>query len=169
VSWWQRFKHWAFGSIQTTQRAINEKSEVFPANYSSNRVNNQKYSFFTFVPLFLFNMYKDLINLYFLLILIVTGYVDLKSSILTRKFHRVSLRKNLPGRVRTYQRNHGGSDASGIRPKYQQPAVYVSSSAFLHVGDFPAGPDPKFGSGTSSVSIKGRDLLLTAWPWRPSR
>jgi hypothetical protein len=31
---------------------------------------------FTFIPLFLINMFKDLINLYFLLIMIATGAVD---------------------------------------------------------------------------------------------
>ena len=49
---------------------------IYPVNYASNRVNNRKYSLLSFIPLLLINMFKDFINLYFLLIMITTLLVD---------------------------------------------------------------------------------------------
>lgn len=44
----------------------------------SNTTNNQKYNFFTFLPLFLFNEYKHFSNLYFLILALLQIYPPFK-------------------------------------------------------------------------------------------
>lgn len=76
---------------------IDAKGNVYPPNCASNKVDNRKYNFFNFLPLFLLTMYKDLINLYFLAVLVITGYLDLRSSELMRELHRIGFCEGVSG------------------------------------------------------------------------
>ena len=86
ASIFQRLKHWLFGSVIPMVRCINSAGEVFPANCATNRVNNRKYSFFTLVPMFIYNILKDWINAYFFSVLIFAAIFDPNSSCLKRVF-----------------------------------------------------------------------------------
>jgi phospholipid-translocating ATPase len=39
-----------------------------PTSFKSNKLNNQKYNFFTFVPTVLYNEFKFFFNMFFLII-----------------------------------------------------------------------------------------------------
>lgn len=42
--------------------------KTYPRSYVSNKMNNQKYSLLTFIPVVLFNEFKFFFNMFFLLI-----------------------------------------------------------------------------------------------------
>ena len=65
---------WFFQTSHKGQRIIYSSGDNQPSNYITNKVNNQKYTLFTFLPLFLFHQYKYFINLYILLLVIAQLY-----------------------------------------------------------------------------------------------
>lgn len=59
----------AFGwTISKEKRAIKLDGTTRPTSFPSNKLNNQKYTFLTFLPLLLFNEFKFFFNMFFLLI-----------------------------------------------------------------------------------------------------
>ena len=47
---------------------------MYPASYISNRINNCKYNFFSFLPVFLYNEYRNFSNFYFLFVTLLQIY-----------------------------------------------------------------------------------------------
>lgn len=84
VSFWQNFKHWLFQTIQTQPRTIQSNSEVFPKNFISNRIDNSRYNFVTFIPMVFYNQFKHFLNLYFLIIALMQFYEPLRVGSLIR-------------------------------------------------------------------------------------
>jgi len=61
----RRFFSWV---ISREKRTIKLDGRKIPSRYPTNRQNNQKYNFFTLVPVVLFNQFKFFYNFFFLMI-----------------------------------------------------------------------------------------------------
>lgn len=70
----EKLNNWLFQRIRKGERNINNKEEVMPYNYMSNKIDNRKYNVFTFLPLFLYNEYKYFSNFYFLFVALIQLY-----------------------------------------------------------------------------------------------
>lgn len=55
-------------SISKEKRTIEFNGKTSPRSFPSNKLNNQKYSIITFIPLLLWNEFKFFFNLFFLII-----------------------------------------------------------------------------------------------------
>ena len=53
-------------TISKEKRTINLNGKTTPANFPSNRLNNQKYTLLSFIPLLLYNEFKFFFNMFFL-------------------------------------------------------------------------------------------------------
>ena len=78
----ERFSNWLFQKVRRGERTINNKEEVAPTNYMSNRIDNRKYNIFTFLPLFLYNEYKYFSNFYFLFAAVIQIYEPFRVGLL---------------------------------------------------------------------------------------
>jgi len=54
-------------TVSKEKRKIYLGGETLPKTFPSNKLNNQKYNIFTFLPLLLFNEFKFFFNMFFLL------------------------------------------------------------------------------------------------------
>lgn len=63
-----RLKNRLSGSVQTSERIICSDGSVCPPNYVSNKADNSKYNFLTFIPGVFYHQFKHFLNFYFLLI-----------------------------------------------------------------------------------------------------
>ena len=67
-----------FPQKQTVPRKISLSGETTPPNYFENKVENRKYSVFTFVPSVLYNQFKFFFNMFYLLLAISQFFDPLK-------------------------------------------------------------------------------------------
>lgn len=63
-----RFSRWMGYTVSKEHRQISFNSKTKPTSFPSNKLNNQKYSFMSFLPKLLFNEFKFFFNMFFLLI-----------------------------------------------------------------------------------------------------
>ena len=64
----QRLKARFSNASRTSERIICSDGTVYPPNYVSNKADNSKYNFLTFIPMVFYNQFKHFLNFYFLLI-----------------------------------------------------------------------------------------------------
>ena len=87
----KNLKHWLFQTVQTEQRTIFSGGAVSPVNYMSNKIDNTRYNWFTFVPMVFYNQFKHFLNLYFLAIALMQFYQPLRVGGLSRLPHHLHL------------------------------------------------------------------------------
>jgi len=71
-----------FGCAKEESRTVYLNNRRMSGNYTANRINNQKYNLITFVPLVLFNQFKQFYNLFFLLICVAQLFPILRIGLL---------------------------------------------------------------------------------------
>lgn len=79
-----KFFSYLFPRVRFVERKILNNSQVFPKNYISNKIDNTKYNFFTFLPLVFFHQFKHFLNLYFLAIALMQLIPVLQVGLLKR-------------------------------------------------------------------------------------
>ena len=69
-----RLKRRIFKKPLNKERFLKNTGEMYPLSYLSNRINNCKYNFFSFLPVFLYNEYRHFSNFYFLFVTLIQIY-----------------------------------------------------------------------------------------------
>lgn len=54
--------------VNSLERIVCSDGRVFPKSRVSNKADNSKYNFFTFIPMVFYHQFKHFLNLYFLMI-----------------------------------------------------------------------------------------------------
>jgi phospholipid-translocating ATPase len=80
-----------FRKVTTEERLINNQSSVFPTSFISNKMDNRKYNFLTFLPLVFFYQFRHFLNLFFLIIALSQFYEPVKVGFLLPKIMPVCI------------------------------------------------------------------------------
>ena len=67
---WYKMKRTFGWTVSKEKRTIYLNGKTLPQSFPSNKLNNQKYTFMTFLPKLLYNEFKFFFNMFFLLIAI---------------------------------------------------------------------------------------------------
>lgn len=143
----ERVKNYIFRRVQTCRRVVNSYGQVSPTNYISNRVDNTKFNFckcrltaVTFLPIFLYNEYKNFSNLYFLLLAITQLFPILRVGFLITYFGPIaiilglSLMKELWDHYKTIQKDSECNNEKFTRLTSSGEEMIRSKD--IRVGDF---------------------------------
>ena len=101
-----------FRNVQTCQRVVDSAGIAYPKTYISNQIDNTKFNFLTFMPVFLFNEYKNFSNLYFLVLAITQLFPILSVGFIITYFGPIvvvlglSLMKELWDHYKTIQKDN---------------------------------------------------------------
>lgn len=79
---WYRIQRCMGWTVSKEKRHINFDGSTRPRRFPSNKLNNQKYSCITFLPLLLYNEFKFFFNMFFLLIALTQFIPFLKVGLL---------------------------------------------------------------------------------------
>lgn len=80
-----QFKNWLWANVdRVSSRKIDSKGNVYPKTFISNRINNSKSNFVTFIPLLLYNNFKHFLNLYFLILALLQFFPKFRVGVLKR-------------------------------------------------------------------------------------